>query len=166
MAEEVTRNLPVGDKRSDVLAFQATVYIPVGLTLVCSSLDILSRWQLLGVNILNDEFIVNTVLSYFFPTIFAAALGMMWIHFFGAGISGIKDGFEVRFSLWTAGLFLVYLINLFLIRFHWAPYEFLIFIGVYVYVSLKRYLDFSLLKYIGLEKDKPDIERASGGSDE
>ena len=77
MAEVRQGNLPIDDKRLDVLSFQATVYIPLILTIVCSAMDILTKWQILGVDILKDEFIANTVLSYFFPTVFAAALGML-----------------------------------------------------------------------------------------
>ena len=157
------RNLPIDDIRSDVLSFQASVYIPLMLTIVCSAMDILTKWQIMRVNVLKDEFIVNTVLSYFFPTVFAAALGMLWTEFFGNGVSGVKEGFAVRFFIWTVVLFFVYLVSLFLIRFHWTPYVFLVCLILYVWVSLRRYLDFTLLKNIGLEKSRPDIKRASGG---
>lgn len=163
MAEVRQGNLPIDDKRLDVLSFQATVYIPLILTIVCSAMDILTKWQILGVDILKDEFIANTVLSYFFPTVFAAALGMLWTEFFGNGVSGVRDGFAVRFSIWTGVLFLVYMVSLFLVRFHWMPYVFIACLLIYVCVSLKRYLDFTLLRDIGLEKSRPDIKRASGG---
>ena len=93
-SEEILNNLPNENGRKDVISFQASLYIPMIITVVCSLLEVLSRWQLLDVDILKDQIIMNTVLSYFFPTVFAAALGMMWTNFFGSGISGIKYGFE------------------------------------------------------------------------
>ncbi len=163
--ECILDNWPSENERKDVISFQASVYIPMIITIICSLFDILSKWQLLDIDILKDEVIVNVVLSYFFPTVFAAALGMLWTRFFGSGISGIKYGFEVRFFLWTVGLFIVYLINLFMIKICWVPYIFLIYILIYVYVSFKKYLNFELLKDIGLEKNKLDIKRASGGDE-
>lgn len=164
-SEEILNNLPNENGRKDVISFQASLYIPMIITVVCSLLEVLSRWQLLDVDILKDQIIMNTVLSYFFPTVFAAALGMMWTNFFGSGISGIKYGFEVRFSMWTGGLFIAYLINLFMIRISWMPYVFFACILIYVYVSFKKYLNFELLRDIGLEKNKPDVKRASGGDE-
>ena len=163
MIENTIENLPIDDIHSDVLSFQASIYIPIILTMICSLFDILSKWQILGVDILKDELIVNTVLSYFFPTVLAAVLGMLWTQFFGTGVSGIKNGFEIRFSIWTGSLLIVYLISLFFVKYHWMPYMFLVYMVLYVYISLKKYLDYALLRDIGLEKSKPDIKRVTGG---
>ena len=157
------RSLPNGAKDDSKIAYQATIYIPLTITAVCTVLDLVSKCKIAHVNIWDLFYICDVLTSFFFPSILATALGMMWTQYFGNAFSGIKDGYGIRFSAYTGLLFILYIISLFFSDSKYRSVAFLVVLCGYLFLILHRCMDRAVLRNIGLQDSKPDITRVTDG---
>ena len=157
------RSLPNGAKDDSKIAYQATIYIPLTITAVCTVLDLVSKSRIAHENILDLFYICSVIISYFFPSILATALGMMWIEYFGNAFSGIKKGYGLKFSAYTGLLFIIYIISLFFSDYKITSLVFLVVLCAYLNSILRKCMDRTVLRNIGLQETEPDITKATDG---
>jgi len=155
--------LPNGTNDENRIAYRASLIIPLTITSVCTVLDLVSKSRIAKLDVLHIKYICDVVISYFFPSILATSLGMMWTYYFGTGISGIKEGYGIRFSGLTGLLFLSYIIGLFFADKTAISVFFLILLCIYLTVVFRSCMDQTLLQGVGLQDVVSDINRVSNG---
>lgn len=133
----------------DIQIVQAALIIPLAITIVCSTFDILFHIKLGTVECKTCEewvfWILGMLISYFFPSFLASAGSLVWQYYFTDNWSGIKEekGF-LLFAL-TCIYFLIYIIYL-LFADTGFIYVFTIINVLYVWVVLNKCIDEKILK--------------------
>lgn len=133
----------------DIQIVQATLIIPLAITIVCSTFDILFHIRLGTVEYKTYEewvfWILGMLISYFFPSFLASAGSLVWQYYFTDNWSGIKEekGF-LLFAL-TCIYFLIYIIYLLFADTRFI-YVFTIINALYVWVVLNKCIDEKILK--------------------
>lgn len=100
----------------DVKTVRASLAIPMGITIFCSAFDMLFHIKLHMISATIPKeilfWVLNTLISYFFPSFFAAALALLWQYYFAGNWSGIKAGHGMRLFIGTLIFFACYIVYL------------------------------------------------------
>lgn len=136
---------------TDIKMAQATLIIPLVITVICSTLDMLFHIKL-GMIKLNGViewmyWISGTLISYFFPSFLASASSLFWQYYFTDGWAGVKKGKGLLLGVITLLYFLFYVIYLLFADTNFI-FVFVILNILYVWCVLKKCLDEKLLKKI------------------
>lgn len=79
----------------DIQIVQATLIIPLAITVVCSTFDILFHIRLgtVGYEVCEEWvfWILGMLISYFFPSFLASAGSLVWQYYFTDNWSGVKE---------------------------------------------------------------------------
>jgi len=132
----------------DIKTVRATLIIPLAITTICSTLDMLFHIKL-GMIELNrfDEWlfwIFGTLISYFFPSFLASSSSLFWQYYFTDSWAGIKEGKGLLLGASTSLYFLLYIIYL-LFADTWFIFVFVIVNIIYVWYVLKKCIDEKVL---------------------
>lgn len=100
----------------DIKIAKATLIIPLAITIICSTFDILFHIRLNMVNCKNYKewgfWILSTLISYFFPSFLALAYSSLWQYYFTDNWSGIKKGQGLLLFILTSIYFFLYIVYL------------------------------------------------------
>lgn len=101
---------------TDIQTVQATLIIPLAITVICSTLDMLFHIKL-GMIKLNGViewlyWIFGTLISYFFPSFLSSASSLFWQYYFASSWAGIKKGKGLLLGVITLLYFVFYVIYL------------------------------------------------------
>ena len=148
--EQSIVNLPIAKDSKEINACRAMVFIPAIITIVCTIWDLVSQDIILRVNIWGDLLWCKVIISYFFPSLFATAIGMIWTYHFGTGYSGIRKDRIVYFDVATFVLFVIYVVYLFTVDTVF-PVIFIAILAAYLFAAIKYLMDDAVLKNAGLQ---------------
>lgn len=145
MEKPVVNSVSAVDKQ----IVRATLIIPLAITIICSTFDILFhiRLKMVEFTVLEEWMFwgLGLLISYFFPSLVATAGSLEWQYFFTDNFSGIKRGKGLLLSILTLIYFVLYIIYLL-----FADTIFIyVFTGInvlYVYVVLNKCIDEQVLK--------------------
>ena len=100
----------------NITEVRAALIIPVVITIMCSTFDMLFHVKLGMVHFhgLSEwvYWIFGTLISYFFPSFFASAVSLIWQYYFTEGWAGIKEGKGISLGISTFIYFCFYIIYL------------------------------------------------------
>lgn len=100
----------------DIQIVQATLIIPLAITIICSTFDILFHIHLkmTNCNTFNEwgSWVSTTLISYFFPSILALICSLLRQQYFTDNWSGIKEEKKLLLFFLTFIYFLLYIIYL------------------------------------------------------
>ena len=135
----------------DIQIARATLIIPLAITIICSTLDMLFHVKM-GIIKLNGVinllyWMAGTFISYFFPSFLASACFLLWQYYFTNSWSGIKQGKGLLLGIITLLYFLFYIIYLLFANTIFV-FVFIILNILYVWCVLKKCLDERVLKRI------------------
>lgn len=138
---------------ADIQTVQATLIIPLAITVICSTLDMLFHIKL-GMIKLNGVmewlyWIFGTLISYFFPSFLASASSLFWQYYFTNSWAGIKRGKGLLLGIITLLYFLFYVIYLLFADTNFM-FVFVILNILYVWCVLKKCLDEKILKRVSI----------------
>lgn len=133
----------------DIQIVQATLIIPLAITIVCSTFDILFHIRLNTVGCETFEewifWILGTLISYFFPSFLASAGSLVWQYYFTDNWSGVKEEKGLLLFFLTCIYFLIYIIYLLFANTGFI-YVFTIINVLYVWIVLNKCIDEKILK--------------------
>lgn len=134
---------------NDIQIARATLAIPLAITIICSTLDMLFHVKL-GIIKLNSVikflyWIAGTIISYFFPSFLASACYLLWQYHFTNSWSGIKKGKGLLLGITTLLYFVFYIIYLLFANTIFV-FVFIILNILYVWCVSKKCLDEKVLK--------------------
>lgn len=138
---------------ADIQTVQATLIIPLAITVICSTLDMLFHIKL-GMIELNGVkewlyWIFGALISYFFPSFLASASSLFWQYYFTNSWTGIKKGKGLLLGIITLLYFVFYVIYL-LFADTYFIFVFVILNILYVWCVLKKCLDEKILKKVSI----------------
>lgn len=149
----------------DIHSIRASLLIPLGITIICSFLDLMFQFKF-G-RIISETlskrviYIFGVLISYFFPSFLASAISLWWQYYFTDKWSGIKNnkGFLLSMASLTYVVFyIVYLL-----------YSDTIFVFVftlinilYVWCVLSKCIDKRMLKSDSLTPQNEITKSPSG----
>lgn len=140
MKKQVVNNVSANDVRM----VQAALVIPLAITILCSTFDILFHIRLDNTEFKNCEecllWMVETLIAYFFPSFMAIACSMAWQYFFTDIWSGIKEEKGNILACATLIYFVLYIIYL-LFENTIFVYAFVVISLIYVWLVLKKCID-------------------------
>ena len=133
----------------DIQIVQATLIIPLAITVVCSTFDILFHIRLRTVEYEVCEdwvfWILGMLISYFFPSFLASAGSLVWQYYFTGNWSGIKEEKGLLLFVLSCIYFFLYIIYL-LYEDTVFIYVFTIINVLYVWLVLNKCMDEKILK--------------------
>lgn len=135
----------------DIQAIQADLIIPLVITIICSTFDMLFHIKL-GMIELDGimkwlYWIFGTLISYFFPSFLASAISLFWQYYFTNSWSGIKNGKGKLLGIITLLYFFFYVLYLLFADTNFM-FIFVILNILYVWCVLKKCLDEKILKKV------------------
>lgn len=138
---------------TDIQTVQATLIIPLAITVICSTLDMLFHIKL-GMIKLNGViewlyWIFGTLISYFFPSFLSSASSLFWQYYFASSWAGIKKGKGLLLGVITLLYFVFYVIYLLYGNTNFI-FAFVILNILYVWCVLKKCLDEKVLKKVSI----------------
>lgn len=138
---------------TDIQTVQATLIIPLAITVICSTLDMLFHIKL-GMIKLNGViewlyWIFGTLISYFFPSFLSSASSLFWQYYFTSSWAGIKKGKGLLLGVITLLYFVFYVIYLLYGNTNFI-FAFVILNILYVWCVLKKCLDEKVLKKVSI----------------
>ena len=140
--------------KEDINAIRAPLIIPLIITVICFTFDLLCnfKFELVECNGFNEysTLITRTLVSYFFPAFFAAAVTLLWQCYFAKQWSGIKSDKKLFLAIITVIYFCAYFIYLIAMDTGFI-YIFLLLSGIYVWLVLSKCIDKVILKKITVE---------------
>lgn len=138
---------------TDIQTVQATLVIPLAITIICSTFDMLFHIKL-GMIKLNgvmkwSYWIFGTLISYFFPSFLASASSLFWQYYFTNSWAGIKTGKGLLLGGITLLYFLLYVVYLLFADTSFT-FVFVLLSLLYVWFVLKKCLDEKIFKKVSI----------------
>ena len=134
----------------DILAVQASLLIPIIITIFCSALDIIFQLELTKVEIVSFKqgtfWVLTTLISYFFPSFFAGAITLFWQYYFAGGYSGIRKGRGFLLGMSIVVYLFFYIIYLLCSKKFLYTLFFALFNAVYAYFVITKCVDEKIIK--------------------
>ena len=138
---------------TDIQETQATLIIPLAITIICSTLDMLFRIKLgmIKIELLSDGivWVLGTLISYYFPSFLALSCSLLWEYYFTDGWTGIKAG-KGRLLFSSTVIYFVFYIIYLLCADTVFIYVFVVINIIYVWVVLKKCMDEKVLKGVSV----------------
>lgn len=133
----------------DIQIVQATLIIPLAITGVCSTFDILFHIRLgtVGYEVCEEWvfWILGTLISYFFPSFLASAGSLVWQYYFTDNWSGVKEEKGLLLFFLTLIYFVIYIVYLLFANTRFI-YVFAIINVLYVWLVMDKCIDEKILK--------------------
>ena len=134
---------------SDINAVRASLIIPLIITVFCACLDMLCQIKnelFLFENYQNTIFwILGTLISYFFPSFFSAAILLLWQYYFAKSWSGLKKGIGLKLLGATIFFFFFYIVYLLFAK-TWYIYCFTVINIIYACFVAGKCIDHVILQ--------------------
>lgn len=138
---------------ADIQTVQATLIIPLAITVICSTFDMLFHIKLGMIELKGVMewlyWIFGALISYFFPSFLASASSLFWQYYFTNSWAGIKKGKGLLLGIITLLYFVFYVIYL-LFADTYFIFVFVILNILYVWCVLKKCLDEKILKKVSI----------------
>ena len=149
----------------DIKTVQATLIIPIAITFICSTLDILFHIQFKMINYRTFNewgfWVSKTLISYFFPSILALAYSSLWQYYFTDNWSGIKKEQGLLLFILTSIYFFLYIVYLLFANTPFI-YAFIAINILYVLFVFKKCMNKKIFKKCS-NKPKNKIKNAPSG---
>lgn len=133
----------------DIQIVQATLIIPLAITVVCSTFDVLFHIRLGMVSYKICEewvfWILGTLISYFFPSFLASAGSLVWQYYFTDNWSGVKEEKGLLLFFLTVIYFVLYIVYLLFANTRFI-YVFTVINILYVLLVLNKCMDEKILR--------------------
>ena len=135
----------------DIQAVRAALLIPLVITVICSTFDMLFCIRLNMLELGSNEdvlfWVFKTLISYFFPSFFAAAVTLLWQYYFADVYSGVKAEKGLLLGISTLVYFFLYIIYLLYADTYYIIF-FVIINLLYVWVVINKCIDDKILNKI------------------